>query len=103
MSELVARTVGGVVVHATLQVGINSENLATWVNVDGDLRDDRGARIPFGNLLKESVLVIVTPVTIGKCHQTQQVCMSSSLRGSGTCVRVRYGDILTKLIIITIL
>ena len=64
-NKKVARTVGGAVVHATLQPCFNSENFATWVNVDGDLRVDRSAHTPHGNLLKESVLVIVTPVTIG--------------------------------------
>ena len=92
LKNKVALTVGGAVVHAILKTLRTGKD---GMHADNDVRFNhthKSTRFPHGKLLKESVLVIVTPVTIGKCHQTQQVRMPSSLWGSGTCVHVRYGD-----------
>ena len=78
----------------------NSEDLAhrqgwyarrQWCEVHNHTH--KSARFPHGTLLKVSVLIIVTPITVGKCHLTQQVRMPSSLWRSGTCVHVCYCDI----------
>ena len=84
---------GGAVVHSILKLAHRQGWYAHRPWCEAHNHTHKSARFPHGNLLKMSVLVIVTSVTIGKCHQTQQVRMPLSLWGFGTCVHVRYGDI----------